>query len=262
MTPASSDPDAPPSLPPALSASATCVALIPARAGSKRIANKNLRELGGHPLLAYSIGAALRSGVFSRVLVSTESQAIAKVAVEYGAEVPELRPEAFAGDRSPDIEWVRHILGQCEARGERYDCFSLLRPTSPFRRAATIDRAWQQFVRDGRADSLRAVQRCREHPAKMWQLQGTRMQPLLRNPDPAATPWHSTPYQALPEIYVQNASLEIARCAMPLQHGTIAGEHIMPFLTEGLEGFDINRPEDWLLAEHHVQADPSVLPSL
>jgi N-acylneuraminate cytidylyltransferase len=86
------------------------------------------------------------------------------------------------------------------------------------------------------------------------------MRPVMENPDRSGTPWHSTPYQALPPIYVQNASLEIARCAAPLQHGTIAGDAIMPFLTEGMEGFDINTPEDWLLAEHYVRGEPGLLP--
>jgi CMP-N,N'-diacetyllegionaminic acid synthase len=258
MTRVSSEPNAAPGLP----ANLTCVALIPARAGSKRIAHKNLRELAGHPLLAYAIAGALGSRVFQRVLVSTESEAIAEVARRYGAEVPELRPAEYAADHSPDIDWVRHVLGRCAARGETYHCFSILRPTSPFRQPATIVRAFQQFVADGQADSLRAVQPCSEHPAKMWRLKGARMTSLLPNPDPHATPWHSTPYQALPAIYVQNASLEIARCEAPLRRGTIAGEQIMPFLTQGLEGFDINLPEDWLLAEHYVRTDPTLLPPL
>lgn len=257
MTPPSSDPTLPP-----LTANATCVGLIPARAQSKRVPKKNIRPLGGHPLLAYSICAARASGVFARVLVSTESEEIAEVARRYGAEVPWLRPEALAGDSSPDIEWVEDTLRRLEREGERYDCFSILRPTSPFRQATTIQRAWSAFVADGRADSLRAVEKCSEHPAKMWVIDGARMRPLMANPDPAATPWHSMPYQALPPVYVQNASLELARSEVPLRHGTIAGTRIMPFVSEGLEGFDINRPEDWVLAEHHVKADPGVLPAV
>jgi N-acylneuraminate cytidylyltransferase len=247
---------------PALPANPTCVGLIPARAQSKRVPKKNILPLGGHPLLAYSICAARHSGVFARVIVSTESEEIAEVARRYGAEVPWLRPDALAGDSSPDIEWVQDTLRRLAAAGERYDCFSILRPTSPFRKAATIRRAWQAFVSDGHADSLRAVERCGEHPAKMWVIEGARMRPLMPNPDPTSTPWHSMPYQALPPIYVQNASLEIARSEVPLQQGTIAGTRIVPFVSEGLEGFDINRPEDWVLAEHHVQADPGVLPAV
>lgn len=243
-----------------MSAVPTCVGLIPARAGSRRVPGKNVRQLAGHPLLAYSINSALDSGVLDAVIVSTDSDTIAETARSYGAEVPFLRPAEFAGDTSPDIEWVRHLLAGLAQAGRSWDCFAILRPTSPFRRPETIRRAWQAFVADGTADSLRAVQPCREHPAKMWVVEGTRMHPLLPNPDSGGTPWHSMPYQALPAIHVQNASLEIARCGIPLRLGTIAGERVMPFLTERLEGFDINTKDDWMLAEHHAKENPEALP--
>jgi N-acylneuraminate cytidylyltransferase len=241
---------------------ATCVGLIPARAGSKRVPGKNVRVLGGHPLIAYAIAAARGSGVLDGVIVSTDSPEIAELAQGFGAEVPFLRPSEMAGDRSPDIEWIRHLLATLEGEGRTWDCFAILRPTSPFRRAETIQRAWAAFRADGQADSLRAVQPSREHPAKQWIVDGSRMRPVMSNPDPATTPWHSMPYQALPPVYVQNASLEIARTAAPLLTGTIAGTAIMPFLTEGLEGFDINGPDDWLLAEHHAREHPELLPAM
>ncbi len=238
----------------------TCLALIPARSGSKRVANKNIRELGGHPLVAYTIGAALASGVFSRVIVSTDSEDIATIARQYGAEVPLLRPAEFAADTSPDIEWLSHLLRTLRQQGETAECFSLLRPTSPFRQVETIQRAWQAFTADRQADSLRAVELCNEHPAKMWQIEGSRMSPVMANPDPQATPWHSTPYQALPQVYVQNASLEMAWCDTVLTKGSIAGQQILPFITEGVEGFDINRPEDWIVAEHLLHTGAATLP--
>ena len=86
------------------------VALIPARSGSKRVKNKNIRLLAGHPLLAYSIAAARESGIFRSVIVSTNCDEIAEVARHYGAEVPFLRPASMARDLSPDIEWIEHIL--------------------------------------------------------------------------------------------------------------------------------------------------------
>jgi len=240
----------------------TCVALIPARAGSKRLVGKNVRPLAGYPLIAYTIAAALDSGVFGAVVVSTESEEIATVAERYGAEVPFRRPAAMAADRSPDIEWVRHALLELEASGRRWDCFAILRPTSPFRSGDTIRRAWLQFSADGRADSLRAVQLCREHPAKQWIIEGDRMRPVMTNPVSGDTPWHSSPYQTLPPVYVQNASLEIGRTSVPLTKGTIAGDEVMPFLTEGVEGFDINTPDDWTLAERVAIDEAGSLPSV
>src|ERR1051325_3707005 len=116
----------------------SAVALIPARQGSKRVPGKNIRFLNGHPALAYTIPPALESGVFDAVLVSTDSDETAAIARYYGAEVPFLRPAAFATDTSPDIEWVDYTLRELNTRGRRWDAFSLLRPTSPFRTPDTI----------------------------------------------------------------------------------------------------------------------------
>ena len=241
---------------------ATCVGLIPARAGSKRLPGKNVRMLGGHPLIAYSVTSALDSDVLDAVIASTDSPEIAEIARAFGAEVPFLRPAEMADDRSPDIEWIRHLLMTLESDGRVWDCYAILRPTSPFRRPETIRRAWAAFRADGQADSLRAIQPCREHPAKQWIVEGSRMRPVMPSPNPAATPWHSTPYQALRPVYVQNASLEIARTVAPLRMGTISGTAVMPFLTEGVEGFDINGPDEWLLAEHHAREHPELLPAI
>jgi CMP-N,N'-diacetyllegionaminic acid synthase len=245
-----------------LRSGASCVGLIPARAGSRRVPGKNVRKLAGQPLLAYAIRSAIDCGVFDAVIVSTDSEEIADLARLHGAEVPFLRPPDLASDASPDIDWVRHCLLTLAESGRQWDCFAILRPTSPFRRAETIRRAWLAFVADGFADSLRAVQPCREHPAKMWTIDGARMHPILPNPDPTGTPWHSTPYQSLPPIYVQNASLEMARCDAPLRLGTISGTEVLPFLTQGLEGVDINTPDDWLVAEYHAREHPEALPAV
>lgn len=234
----------------------TCVALIPARQGSKRVPGKNVRLVRGHPMLAYTIAPAVESGVFDAVMVSTDAAEIAAIARHYGADVPFLRPAEFAGDTSPDIEWLEHMLRALQREGRRWDCFSLLRPTSPFRTAETIRRAWGRFTAQVGVDSLRAVERCAQHPGKMWVIRGDRMFPLLPF-GPPEQPWHSTPYQALPPVYVQNASLEIAWTRVVLERRTIAGDVIVPFETEGYEGFDINDLTDWMVAER-LLADGTV----
>lgn len=241
--------------------SPTVVALIPARSGSKRVPDKNIRTLAGHPTIAYTIAAAIGSGIFSDVVVSTDSEQYATIARYYGAEVPALRPAQFAGDVSPDIEWVEYTLQQLKTAGRAYDCFSILRPTSPFRLPATICRAWQSFSAETGVDSLRAIEKCKQHPGKMWVLRGARMQPLLPL-SPAEQPWHSTQYQALPEVYVQNASLEIAWTRVVFESRTIAGQVFMPFLTEGYEGFDVNQSYDWQLAEELVRSGQARLPDV
>jgi CMP-N-acetylneuraminic acid synthetase len=255
----------------------SCVAFIPARVGSKRVPGKNVRVLGGHPMIAYTIGPAIESQVFESVIVSTDSEEIAAIARHYGAEVPFLRPAALASDTSPDIEWLEYTIDELGARGRTWDCFSLLRPTSPFRTAATIRRAWTTFASQHGVDSLRAVELCSQHPGKMWIVRGQRMYPLLpfgiSGPpkggphvggpyENTEQPWHSTPYQALPHVYVQNASLEIAWTRVVRERRTIAGDVLVPFLTEGYEGFDINDAFDWMVAERLLAEGTVALPKV
>lgn len=237
------------------------IALIPARSGSKRVVDKNVRRLAGHPLMAYSIAAARGCGVFTDVVVSTDSEHYARIARHYGAEVPFLRPSEIAGATSPDIEWVEFTLKRLREIGRDYEAFSILRPTSPFRKPGTIRRAWQAFLAETGVDSLRAVEKCRQHPGKMWILGGRRMVPLLPL-GPRTQPWHSSQYAALPEVYVQNASLEIAWSRVVWERHTIAGDVVMPFLTEGDEGLDINDPEDWWYAEYLLARGEARLPEV
>ena len=222
---------------------------------------KNVRTLGGHPVLAYTIVPALESGVFESVIVSTDSPEIAGIARYYGAEVPFLRPPQFAGDTSPDIEWLEYTLNELKRAGRQWDCFSLLRPTSPFRTAGTIRRAWSRFIAQEGVDSLRAVEKCAQHPGKMWIVDGDRMRPLMPSA-PGTQPSHSTPYQALPPVYVQNASLEIAWTRVVFEGRTIAGNVLTPFLTEGHEGFDINDAHDWMIAERLIADGEAALPAV
>jgi CMP-N-acetylneuraminic acid synthetase len=239
----------------------TVIGMIPARSGSKRIKDKNVRRLAGHPVLGYAIAAAQASGVFDSILVSTDSEEYAAMARHYGAEVPFLRPAELATATSPDFEWIDDTLARLRRAGKAYDCFSILRPSSPLRQAETIRRAWAAFCAEPGVDSLRAVEKCRQHPGKMWVLRDNRMMPLI----PLTTgpqPWHSMQYASLPEVYVQNASLEIAWCRVVFEQRSIAGTTIMPFITEGLEGFDLNDPEDWWHLEHLLSTGEARLPAI
>ena len=234
---------------------AGAIALIPARAGSVRVPGQNVRELAGHPLLAYSIGAARESGLFEAIVVSTDSEDIAAVARRYGAEVPGLRPAELAGSTSPDIDWIQLALDSTP-----YEFFSILRPTSPFRRGSTISRAWERFQSVPDADSLRAVRPVREHPGKMWVIEGDLMRPLQPQTE-GEIPTHSRQTASLPLVYVQDSSLEIARTRIVAER-EIAGARVVPFLTEGAEGFSIDYPDDWDAAERIAAEHPDWLPSL
>ncbi len=235
------------------------VAFIPARAGSKRIPDKNICSIAGHPLLAYSVCAAIDSKIFDAVVCATDSELYADIARYYGAEVPFLRDSKISGDKSPDIEWVLYMLQGLNAEGRAYDAFCILRPTSPFRLGKTIQKAWDVFIGDPYADSLRAVEKCKQHPGKAWVVRGKRMLPLLPYTN-GRTPWHSSQYADLPEVYIQNASLEMAWARVALEQNSIAGEAVIPFISQGYEGFDINDPEDVWMAEWLLTSNKASLP--
>jgi CMP-N,N'-diacetyllegionaminic acid synthase len=167
----------------------------------------------------------------------------------------------MATSTSPDIEWVRHTLSELATAGRRFELFSILRPTSPFRSEATIRRAVEQLVALGEdADSIRAVRPCREHPGKMWVLDDGLIRPLL--PQPPGVPYHSRQYQSLPEVYVQDSSVEVAWTRTVEDHDSIAGERVAPFFAPGAEGFSIDYPEDWREAEAMVAAGLTALPTV
>jgi CMP-N,N'-diacetyllegionaminic acid synthase len=236
------------------------IAFVPARSGSERVPQKNVRPLAGHPLLAYAIETALQSGTFQRVVVSTDSEEIAEVARWYGADVPFLRPAAYATSTSPDIEWLAYTL---EHLDERFDLFALVRATNPFRGPDAVRRGLQQLLATPEADSLRAVELVKQHPGKMWRLaeDGRTMVPLL-DQSHLQVAWHAGQYQALPQLYIQNSALEIAWTRVVTETGTREGAVVAPFLTQGLEGFNVDDEEDWEQAERLVASGEAALPAI
>ena len=124
-----------------------------------------------------------------------------------------------------------------------------------------MQRAWQQFLNTPGADSIRAVELCHEHPGKMWTVDGTFIRPVL-DQSTLAVPWHDGQYQALPIVYVQNSALEIAWTRVVWDSHTRGGRAIAPFFTDPAEGFTIDHPTDWILAEHHIATGEVKLPTI
>jgi CMP-N,N'-diacetyllegionaminic acid synthase len=238
----------------------SAVALIGARSGSERVPGKNVRRLAGHPLLAYAIETARQAAVFDRIVVSTDSEDIAKVARWYGADVPFFRPDEYATATSPDIEWIAWTLPRL---GERYDLFAIVRATNPFRGPDVIRRGLEQLLATPEADSIRAVERVKQHPGKMWELtiDGRTMMPLL-DQSHLDVAWHAGQYQALPPVYVQNSALEIAWTRVVEGTGTREGRVLAPFLTDGYDGLNIDDEDDFTLAETLVASGRATLPAV
>ncbi len=207
------------------------LALIPARGGSKGIPHKNIVELAGKPLIAYSIAQALASHWINRTIVSTDDQVIATIARRYGAEVPFMRPAEYAQDSSTDLVVFQHAL-RWLLENEGYDCELVvhLRPTGPVRRVEVIDQAIELMLAHPEADALRSVSVPAQTPFKMWRIGPTGyLQPLLDVPGVIES--YCQPRQSLPEVYWQNGYVDVIRPATIVDKGLMAGEMILPFIT-------------------------------
>lgn len=214
-----------------------------------------MRDFCGHPLIAYTIAAAREAGFHP--VVCTDDGETAAIAERYGVHLIYMRSPS--ADDEADIVWVKNVLH--DTRRIVPDAFAILRPTSPFRTAATIRRAYEQFIHS-EVHSIRAVEPVKQHPGKMWWCNGPGypLTPVCDAKHGDGTPWHSSPTQTLPPCYVQNASLEMAWTFVVRSFGTISGRKVAPFFTKGYEGIDLNTEEDWQRAEQIAREHPEALP--
>ena len=223
------------------------VAIVPACGGSKSIPRKSIRPLGGIPLLAYSIEAGLRARLVDRVIVSTDDEEIAAIARAWGAEVPFLRPAAIAGDTTPDLPVVQHVVGWLEANA---DCLPeivvQLHLSSPLRPPDCVDTAIELLRRDETLDSVRGVVQAAQNPYKMWRLQtdGT-MTPLLAA-EPEAT--HNRPRQEL-QTYWHSGHIDAVRTNVIQERASMSGDRIRALVIDAAYACDIDSEADWQRTE-------------
>ncbi len=222
------------------------LAIIPARGGSKGIPGKNIRPFAGFPLIVYSIAAGLKASTVTRVVVSTDSEEIAAVSRQYGAEAPFLRPAEFAQDQSLDLPVFQHALGWL-AEHEAYqpDVVVQLRPTSPVRPRTCVDDAVKLLLEHPEADSVRGVVPAGQNPFKMWRVDPAsgRMRPLL-SVDGVAEPYNA-PRQVLPPVHWQTGHIDAIRPDTILKKNSMSGEVILSLLIDPRFTVDIDTPADW-----------------
>lgn len=223
------------------------LAFIPARSGSKRIPNKNIKLLNGLPLIAYTMEAAKKSKYINRIVVSTDSKEIADIAKQFDAEVPFLRPKEISQEDSTEMQFFEHALDWF-LKNENYepDLVVLLYPTSPFRKAESIDKAIEKMLKYPKADSLRSIRLCSEHPYKMWVIEKGYLMPFMREKNMNI---HTLSYHLLPTVFIQNANIYITKPSTIKNKKSPTGDAIIPFIMDGIESIDINRPLDFAFAE-------------
>lgn len=223
------------------------LALIPARGGSKRLPNKNIRELGGKPLINWSIEAAQGIPEIVDILVSTDSPAIAEVAKAAGALVPWLRPDELATDTATSIDVCLHALDWYESEKGKVDGLMLLQPTSPFRKRQTITDGLTLFQAHA-GKPIVAVSPAESHPMWCFRLEGKGIRSFLGSDDLA------TRSQDLPPAYVINGSFYLATPYFLRIQKSFFGEELVPLhVSSKKESLDIDTEWDWRLAEVMVQ---------
>ena len=239
------------------------LAVIPARSGSQRVKNKNIRLLRNHPLIAYSIISAKKTKIFNRIIVSTDSNVIRDISLYYGAEVPFIRPKKISTSKSIDYSWIIHALSETKRiYNEEYDYLAILRPTTPHRSHICIKKAVDTLVKKKYFDSIRAVSKCREHPGKMWTISNKGSLKEFINQKHLKIKYHEMQYQSLPEVYIQTSSFEIIKVKSIIKNKNRAGNRIIPFKLQKLKGMAIDHEEDLILLKHYLQKKKIVLPDI
>jgi len=228
------------------------LAIIPARGGSKSIPQKNVRKLAGHPLIAYSIAAGLQSKYVTRTIVSTDSELIAEVARNYGAEVPFLRPPSLAMDDTPDYPVMKHVLDWLAAEENfRPEVIVQLRPTSPLRPGDCVDTAVETLLAHPEADCARGVVPSGQNPYKMWRAgEHGEIVPLLQNEFKEP---YNMPRQKLPQTFWQTGHIDAIRTSTVLEKASLTGDTIYPVFIDPAYTVDIDTLNDWAWAEWRVQ---------
>lgn len=220
------------------------LALIPARGGSKRLPGKNIRLLGGVPLIGWSIRSAIESKCCSHVLVSTDDEQTAAVARGLGAQAPWLRPATLAGDTASSVDVALHALDAHEGPGGPIDGLLLLQPTSPFRSAATIARAVAAFRADGGTRPVVSLSPASCHPAWCFRSDGRQMTPFVEGADPVQRA------QDLEPAWMLNGAVYlIGPQRLRRERSFLAADTIPLLMADAAEGVDIDTAHDWLVAE-------------
>jgi CMP-N,N'-diacetyllegionaminic acid synthase len=207
------------------------VAIIPARGGSKGIPHKNIIDLKGFPLIAYSIAAARLSKSINRIIVSTDDIKIAKIAEKFGAEIPFLRPREYSTSKSTDLEFVQHALSWFQKNeGKVPDYLVHLRPTTPLRKPEMIDKAVKTLIKTKGATALRSVHEIRESPYKLFGMKNNYLKGLF--PGDSRSEYYNLPRQSFPPVYQPNGYVDVLVTSYVLKSGKMHGNKILGFVTE------------------------------
>lgn len=222
--------------------------LIPARGGSKRIPGKNVKLLGGLPLISWTIRAALASSACSHIIVSTDDENIAAIAEKFGVAVPGLRPDQLATDISTSVDVALYELEKHEEAYGPVDGVLLLQPTSPFRTAENITKAVAIYEMTGGHNAVVSVSKAPVHPAWCLRLKESGgMEPYLARADMEKRS------QDLEAVYALNGSIYLISPCQLRSEKSFVPACALPYIIDSMhEALDIDTESDWLVADYFV----------
>lgn len=235
------------------------IALIPARSGSKGVPDKNIKKLGGHTLLEWSIRASLLTSSISRTIVSTDSSEYQALALSKGAECPFLRPAEISTDSSGDIDFVNHALAELEQTDFRPDFIIHLRPTTPFRDPSVIESAISHIKYGAPWTSIRSVHEMSESAYKSFEIEesGKLVSAFSKNRNLER---FNLGRQSFPKTFQANGYVDILSVAHILKTGEIHGDSVQSFLTEPT--IEIDTAFDFEVAESMRDRNPELMERL
>lgn len=232
------------------------IAVIPARSGSKGMPDKNIKLLAGYPLIAYSIAAAQLAKNIDRVIVSTDSEHYASIARRYRAETPFLRPAEISGDRSGDYEWVKHLLDwMAENEGDVPKYLVHLRPTTPLREPACIEKAIERIRHNNYATALRSVHEMSETAYKTVEIDRDYLKCICSGSfDLDAA---NRPRQQFPKTYIANGYVDIYKSSYVVENKKILGDKVIAYVTSRI--CEVDTLEDFDYLEYQVVKNPTII---
>lgn len=224
------------------------IAIIPARSGSKGLKDKNIKELNGKPLLAYSVEAALQSGEFDTVHVSTDSEIYAEIARDYGADVPFLRSAEMSSDTASTWDAVKFVLKEYEKMGKQFDTITVLQPTSPLRTAEDISGAYR-FFEEKDANMVSSV--CEMDHSPLW---SNTLPEDLSMSDFEDEKLAFLPRQSLPTYYRENGAVYIVKVPHLFSETNIYKKKSYAYIMDASHSIDIDTALDFMIAETIMKA--------
>lgn len=222
--------------------------VITARGGSKGIPGKNIKELGGKPLIAWTIEVAKQSKMISHLIVSTDDEEIADVCRQYGADVPFMRPAELAEDKTPHLPVMQHAIKFMEDKlGLVFDYVAILQPTSPFRSVEDVDETIELLDKEGADSAVSLVEIEDNHPFKIKKLEGTKVLPYC------VQEIEGTRRQDLPVAYKRNGSIYAMKRDVMMVDNSLYGKTIVGHVCPKERSIDLDNMFDWMKAEYMLK---------